>query len=177
MRKRILFWVSLFVVLIIFTGINWFIHVNERVWLNTLDYGIEIQPEEHPDSIELSLDFFTDDCHGKGEIEVEKILVDGKPVQWKKNSDGQFPFHLSKRYQIDSLYITVLIPFEEAFLGRPLQIVGEICYKHRVTQRTDHRSLDIHSVVEPRRNDWVFGRIRYPMEVGVWHNQSVEATK
>jgi len=173
--KKILFWVSLIVVLAVFTGINWFIHVNERLWFNTLDYGIEIQPEEHPDSIELSVDFFTDDFHGKGEIEVQKVLVDGKPVEWKQSSDGQFPFHLSKRYQVDSLYTTIVIPFEEAILGRPLQILGAIHYKHSVTQRTDHRPFDIETVVEPRQNDWVFGRIKYPMEVGAYHNKSAQA--
>ena len=164
MKKRILFWTWLLLVLAVFTAANWVIHGHDRWWFNTLDYTIAIQPEKHPDSIVVGVDFKTDDYHGKGEIEIEEIQLSGKRVEFDPLDARQSTFHMGDRYKLDSLHARVVIPYQKDRLGFPMRIKGGMRYMHSMTKKTDYRRFDIETELEERDNRLVFNRIKYPVK-------------
>lgn len=164
MKKQLLLWILLFAVLAIFTVANWVIHSHERWWFNTLDYGVDIRPEKHAESVVVSVDFTTDDYHGKGGIEIEGIEISGHPIEFELLDSKQSTFHLGDRYKLDSLHVRVLMKYEDALVGLPMRIRGGLYYKHSMTEKTDHHLFDITTELKTRDNRLVFNRMKYPVK-------------
>jgi hypothetical protein len=164
MKRKILFWICLISILSIFTVANWIICGHHRWWFNTLDYKIDVTPADHKSNVVVSVSFIGDDYHGKGEIKVTDILVENKPIEWKIWFDGQSRFNMGERYKLDSFYSHILIPFEEAIKGKPLQITGSVVYTHPFSKETDYHHFEISDTVRKRENVWVFGRQKFKIK-------------